>query len=175
MEATVRHGAPTEPAVNNLMEFFGVPDEGTIISWEDLEAVLSLSRSTSRFRTVVGAWRSKLFREHNVFMSAVGSGGGLVSSPPNTRVDVAARKIEQGRRAVLSGMFLAATTDHARLDADRQRTVASIAALNGVVLQLHTSAWKNAKPLPEVATQRRQDRGYVVPMRSGATAVPGEK
>ena len=157
-EAAEIHRAPTEPAVARLLEFFGVPEEGSVIAWEDLEEVLSMGRNSARFRTVVAAWRAKLFREHNVFMAAVGGGVGLVAAPPNTRVDVAARKVEQGRRYVEKGILLATSTDQARLDADRKQAVASIASLSGAVFRLHAAI--QPKELPSGECAERRDRGY---------------
>lgn len=158
--ATVRHGTPTGPAVDNLEAFFGVPEEGTVIRWEDLEEILGLLRVSPRFRTVVSAWREKLLREHNVFLCAVGNGGGLLVAPPNARVDVAARKVAQGRRFVERGILLAVSTDHNRLDEDRTRVVANIASLNSAMLLLHASVQARSMPLPG-GESLRQDRGYV--------------
>ena len=169
MEEIVR-GVPTQPAVDRLMDCFGVPDEGDVIAWETLEGALGLGRETCRFRTVVDAWRSKLFREHNVYLTAVGGGGGLLVAPPNRRIDVAARKVEQGRRAIERGILIATSTDRGRLDVGRRGTAAGIAALSGAVFRLHAAAASGRAPLP-LPVGGRGDRGYVPEARAeGASA-----
>jgi len=150
-------GVPTQPAVDRLMDCFGVPDEGDTIAWETLEGALGLGRDTCRFRTVVDAWRGKLFREHDVFLVAVGGGGGLLVAPPNRRIDAAARKVEQGRRAIERGILIATSTDRVRLEDGRRAAAANIASLSGAVFRLHARADRAPLPLPV----GRGDRGYV--------------
>jgi hypothetical protein len=61
-------GLPTGPEVKKLEEAFPEMEKrrGTTILHEDIEAVLRLPRTESRYKTVVNAWRSKVRREHGI-------------------------------------------------------------------------------------------------------------
>lgn len=82
-------GVPTEPDVQKLVDKFGVPAPG-VIAHADLEKVLGLTVKESRYRTVVGAWRGRLLREHNVAsVAAIGEGIRILTEP---------ERVEYGRR-----------------------------------------------------------------------------
>jgi hypothetical protein len=63
-------GVPTTMDVNRLMELDVQP--GTIVSYEQVTAVIGISNSVHRFRTVTNAWRRRLFRERLLQSSAEG-------------------------------------------------------------------------------------------------------
>lgn len=68
-------GIPTEPDVRRLMDRFGDPGPGMLIEYETLEKEIGKPRTSSRFRTVVSAWRARLLKEHNRVGMAVPSRG----------------------------------------------------------------------------------------------------
>jgi len=109
-------GVPTAPDVKKLDDTLGVPKEGDVIAWAVLEKIVACARSDYRFTSVVSSWRKKLEREHNVLMIAE-PGEGLVAATPDQRIDWAARKVKHGRRSIVRGSAVAATTDAARLSA----------------------------------------------------------
>jgi hypothetical protein len=115
-------GIPTEPDVKRLEEALGVPEEGAVVSWEALEGVLHDHRRAHRFLTVVNAWRRKLHREHNVVMVAV-RGEGLMSAPPDVRLDSGARRIRSGFRSIFRAGTVLEGTDRNRLTTDQRKAL----------------------------------------------------
>lgn len=58
-------GVPTGPDVDRIFEALGVPEPG-IVGHETLAAIIGEEPASSRYRTVVKAWRDRLFNDHNV-------------------------------------------------------------------------------------------------------------
>ena len=112
-------GIPTEPDVKRLEETFGVPEEGKLISWDSIAEAIRENRNGHRFRTVVGAWRRKLHRGHNVVMDAV-AGEGIVAVDPAQRVGLGARRMDHGFRAIRRAGTVLEGTDRSRLDGEQK-------------------------------------------------------
>jgi hypothetical protein len=133
-------GTPTKLDVDKLRDKFGVPKEGDVITFDDLESVLSVSRRTFRFKTVLNAWRKALDREHNVVFGP-DRGKGLICLPPNERIELSLHKSRIGVRMVGRAGRIASCTDRARLTPENQRAAdhmeRSVAAIK---LALATSA-----------------------------------
>jgi hypothetical protein len=55
-------GVPTKIEVDALMENIDAR-HGTIVSFDEIERVIGVTRDKARFRSVVEAWRKRLFRE----------------------------------------------------------------------------------------------------------------
>jgi hypothetical protein len=117
MKTLFGSGMPTAPDVRRIEEAVGVPAEGDVIAWSRLEEITSNYRNSHRFGAVIHAWRRKLEREHNVFLVAE-AGKGLKAATPDERIAWAAAKVRTGRRAIVRGSAVAATTDAHRLGKD---------------------------------------------------------
>jgi hypothetical protein len=117
MKALFASGMPTAPDVRRIEEAVGVPAEGDVIAWDLLEEITANDRNSHRFGAVIHAWRRKLEREHNVFLVAE-PGKGLKAATPDERIAWAAAKVRTGRRAIVRGSAVAATTDANRLGKD---------------------------------------------------------
>lgn len=65
-------GMPTAPDVTRLMETFPVSEmaEGDVIKHSAIASALRISKSSTRYRSVVSAWRKKLRIEHNIDVAA---------------------------------------------------------------------------------------------------------
>lgn len=120
MAKTFFRGVPTEVDVKRLEETFGIPAEDVLIEYDSIEQALQLQKDSYRFRTVLHAWRSKLEREYNLLMVAV-SGQGVKVATPDDRVTWASKKLKQGRRSIVRGSGIAATTDASRLSDSKAR------------------------------------------------------
>lgn len=107
-------GIPTAPDVKKIEDSLGTPKEGDIVEWGMIEKIILCTRNTYRFSSVVTAWRKKLEREQNILMIAE-PGKGLKAASPDERIDWSARKVRYGRRAIVRGSAVAASTDTARL------------------------------------------------------------
>jgi hypothetical protein len=101
-------GLPTRPEVEKLLVTFP-PDQmvvGTEIDYEQIEAVLNVSRKTHRYGTVVSAWRRELYCAYNLLLEAI-SGKMFRVMSGSGRVSLSSTRLrEASRRAV----HIAATT-----------------------------------------------------------------
>lgn len=107
MEVINRKGSPTDAEVRILEDCFGVPEAGSEVGHADIEGLLKLDRGSSRYGSVVAAWRKKLLRDHNVDMGAV-PGVGFRSLRPDERISQAARDAGSGLQKVVRAASRAA-------------------------------------------------------------------
>lgn len=66
MSGVFRGGVPIYPDLKRLLDRYATPDEGASIGYDDIASVIGASPSSSRFRTVVSAWRRALERPPHV-------------------------------------------------------------------------------------------------------------
>lgn len=128
-------GIPTKIDVEKLVEYHGVPAEGTIFTFDQLAESAGLLRDSHRFRTVLNAWRKQLFRDHNILLVSIGQGR-LKASEPGERIDWASRKVHSGRRAIGRAIVVAYQTDQKRLTDDKQKTARDIVSMNESKMRL---------------------------------------
>jgi hypothetical protein len=112
---TVAEGVPTAPDVKRLDEALGVPIEGSVILYDRLSEIIQAPKKSNRFRTVLNAWRRKLFREHNIELDPTGDAQGLIVLPPGGRIGKAVRNHASGRRKQKRAWYLSSMTDRERL------------------------------------------------------------
>lgn len=113
-------GVPTKPDVDKLREKFGVPKEGAVITWKQIEDVIGCKKGSSRFATVVDAWRKAMDREHQLIFGPV-RGQGLKALPPDDRIELSSQKRKSGIRMVGRSFKIATFTDRNRLTPENQR------------------------------------------------------
>src|SRR5262245_53413982 len=92
-------GIPTEPDVRRLMDRFCAPEPG-VIPHEEIEKEIREESDSSRYRTIVSAWRRRLRREHNIDTSAEPGHGIRILTEPE-RVDVSKRDLGRGVRGIV--------------------------------------------------------------------------
>lgn len=93
-------GVPTAADVKKLKEALSADLKvDQVIPHEQIEAVIALKRTTSRYRTVVSAWRRQLLDEQNVDLDSIAGVGYLVLTEPE-RVRVSIRDHRRGTRKV---------------------------------------------------------------------------
>lgn len=142
-------GVPTKPDVDKLREKFGVPKEGQVVEFSEIEETIGVHRRSPRFNTVVQSWRKALDREHNVVFGPE-RGVGLVCLPPDDRIELAVHKRKVGVRMIGRAGRFASFTDKARLTPENKRAAdhmeRSVAAIK---LALATSAKRIELPDPE--------------------------
>ena len=91
-------GLPTAMDVRQLVETFGQsPIEGREITHEEVERVIGVARSASRYKSVTGAWRRHMLAEHNVDVGAV-AGVGFRILRPDERVTASVKSFQGGTR-----------------------------------------------------------------------------
>lgn len=93
-------GVPTEVDVRKLREAFATIKEGDEIAHEQVEQVLSLARTTNRYRGVTLSWRKSLQRDHGIQLGAV-AGVGFRCLNPQERVSDGVKGFQSGARKQL--------------------------------------------------------------------------
>ena len=117
-----RGGIPTKVDVDRLIDEFGIPKEGQVITYEELqEALPEIQYRSCRWQTVVKAWRGHLEKKHNVILGPK-RGEGLVALPPEGRIDMATSKYTTGVKMTDRAAVLAIKTDRSRLTPESKRT-----------------------------------------------------
>lgn len=109
-------GVPTGADVRKLKDAFGVPEAGTEITHDQIEAVIGVERTEHRYRTVVAAWRKALMNENNVDLGTVAGAGYRALSAPE-RVSAGIHGMRAGVRKQIKSIRRAslATTEDAAL------------------------------------------------------------
>lgn len=93
-------GIPTGPDVRKLEDAFGKPLAGAEVSHEQIEEVLGVKRTTSRYKTVTLAWRKQLRTQHNIDLEAV-PGTGFRSLTDAERVGAGVKGARAGVKKVV--------------------------------------------------------------------------
>jgi hypothetical protein len=144
-------GVPVDPEVKLLRSHFGLPVHGQVIAHEDCEAVLGLDRKSSRYKTVIHAWRSSLKRSDNIeFIALPGEGFRVLFDDERVEVHISGvsrgiRKIDRSARA-LASVPRDALSDPVRAQADNAQVV-----LAKMSTFMHESQSALAPPAPSPA------------------------
>lgn len=141
-------GRPTKIDVDKLIARFGVPDENETIIWKEIEDATGLSKQEYRFGTVVTAWRKHLEQNHDILLYAI-PGVGLAVADSNTKIDIAARKIELGDGQKRKWVERAYRVKSASLDETRRDTQGRILTAYGAMLRLTAATAPKPLPLPK--------------------------
>ena len=113
---------PTDIDVEKLNQEFGVPTEGQKLLYSDLEKCLGTSKSTSRFRSVLSAWRRLLDKKHNLLLKAIPNIGFEVMTP-TMRVSHCSGGFSRGLRRIYKSALDAARTRRDGLPVDEVRVL----------------------------------------------------
>jgi hypothetical protein len=127
-------GVPTGPDVDKLFDKIGIPAVGTVIPYASVSAVIGCERDSSRFQSVVKAWRKRLFNAHNLILDTVANTGFVVLGN-SQRVAFSANRFKQGLRRIRRSASIAAKTDSAGLAPEEVRARDHIVGV-GAKLQL---------------------------------------
>lgn len=134
-------GVPTAPDVKKIVDSIGIPKEGAVVKYTQLERLLHLKRDSFRFRTVLNAWKRKLFAENNVLMTAVPTVG-YKAADPSERIVESKSRVRSGFKKVKMGSVVAQATDRARLSDDEKIQQTKLAMIHGQILLAQKTAPK---------------------------------
>lgn len=133
-------GVPTKPDVDRMQSVFGVPDEGRLITYEEIEQVIGCKYRSNRFTSVVNAWRKSLESKHQVILGC-DPGKGVYRLNPDDRLDLSGSKLRSGFRSVGKSGRIVAFTERARLSPENQRAADHITrVVSSVKLAIATAA-----------------------------------
>lgn len=127
-------GVPTEPDVRALIERYGVPAEGTMIPYVEIEKLIRCGRRSFRFKTVTDRWRKQLKRDHNVATGCDCRGEGIKVLCPDERVSAGKAKTRTAVRAIRRSVDLVETTDKARLSPEMRAEADHLVQCSGALL-----------------------------------------
>lgn len=139
-------GLPTDIDIRALTEAFGVPEEGDSISYDEIANTIKVPVGSNRYHTVVGQWRKRLQREHNIYMKA-GDGRYEVLDPAG-RVDLGASKLRTGARMFRKAHVVVESTDRKRLTPQQRARADHIQMTTATAIQSARLASK--KPTAEL-------------------------
>jgi len=138
-------GVPTEPDVKTLMDQYGEIGEGVTIPWEEISLAINVPCKSSRYRTVVNAWRKRMEKEKGMLLIAI-NGVGLEVASPSQRVTKAHGYYKQSLRRVKRSTDIADGTDRVRLTDIERRACDYYSKIGGV---FRLAAATEQKKLPK--------------------------
>lgn len=95
-------GMSTDVELGKLMERYGETDPGALITHDEIESAIGMSRDSNRYRTVIARWKRAMFSKCNLEVTSR-KGEGYVVMTPAERVQKASddtRKINNEIRRV---------------------------------------------------------------------------
>jgi len=126
-------GTPCDLDVRRLEAAFGVSEIGVVIEHEAIAGVLGVARTSSRYRSVVSAWRRKLEREHNVRPGAArGTGYQALDARQRVEESVADALIGTRKTVRAAARCSRVVTDDPRLQAQQVQLQRLGAAVHAV-------------------------------------------
>ena len=137
MQGVVTRFVPTDAEVEQLRERYGAPAEETLITYDELMELLQIERHATRFKSVISAWRRKLYREYNVLLKCEPSVGYIVQDN-HGRVDTSSRRFKAGLRRVSSATDIVMRTDREGMTTEERRHCDAIISV-GATMRLATA------------------------------------
>lgn len=137
-------GLPTDIDVRALFEAFGVPNEGVVIPYETVAAVIKSPVTSNRWKTVTGRWRRRLVAEHNVYMLA--RDGAFSRRDPAQRIELGAGDLRSAYRRVRRSHIVTEGTDRSRLTEEQKKQADHILMTTGALMSAARLQARNEKP-----------------------------
>lgn len=121
MNKVYGRGIPTAIDTDKLYKALGTPIPGTMITFEEFENILELDKNSSRFHTVLNAWRNRLKRENNLIFRSIRNVG-LEACNSHTRVEIAARMHGSAIKQIVASSDIVSSTNTENLT-DQEKKV----------------------------------------------------
>ena len=149
-----RGGIPTKIDVDRLVDRFGLPKEGQVITFEELQDALpDIEFKSNRWHTVIDAWKKHLEKKHNIILGSK-RGEGKIALLPEGRIDLAKDKYSTGIKMTGRAALLAIKTDRERLTPESKRT-ADFLRNAGAQIRLVDATAAKELAYPDPVPQRR--------------------
>lgn len=136
-------GIPTGPDVDNIIAKYPIQVmvPGFVIPYDDITKVIGQIKGSSRYASIVGAWRKRLYEQYNVFIG-VSRGAGFQVLDGSGRVETASTRVKHSVKRVVKAGRLARTTDVINLTPAEQRMKTHLENLAGSIETLAATARK---------------------------------
>ena len=127
-------GIPTEPDITALKESFPASTlkPGVLVSYQDIEKVISCAIRSNRFRTVVNRWREELEKDGGIVTRCQNGVGVLVLSDSG-KLDYAGDKFRSAARLVRRSSRIVARIDVQNLDESERDRLLKLEKRNAAV------------------------------------------
>jgi len=117
---SIATGIPTEPDVKRLSDKYPSPKPGVLMTYDELAETIHESKTSHRFRSVLYAWRKRLFTEQNIFLKPV-TGKGLEAATGSDRIHISGSRYKSGLRKVARASDVAVRTNDDGLTPDEKK------------------------------------------------------
>lgn len=117
-------GVPTAPMIKRLEAKYPEIDKmrGTILTHEELESIVGEPRDANRYRTIVSAYRKKVWREHGIMISGRGTdGAGFKILTDDEQVAFGADDRGRAKRYARRGFIAVTNVDADNLSPEKKR------------------------------------------------------
>jgi hypothetical protein len=157
---TIQKDPRNDADVNTLLKLF--PDilpDGRVITHEQLETALHMTRLSARYGTVITKWRRVLRDEKCIYLDGLAAqGAGFVSLTPDEMVRFGNRKVRAAGRQLKKALHVMTMPDDKALSEDTRRyrhvlagAIERIAQENRAALRDVSRALAPVKQLPKRA------------------------
>ena len=144
-----RGGVPTAPDVKKLLESFTEQElsQGTIIEYSKISNIIGVDEDSSRFKTVVNAWRKYLEQTMNILLGTLRGRGFMVLSDSG-KLDAASDKYKSATKLAARAVSISTTIEVKNLTADERVSLTKLQTKAGL-FALH-EATKRKQILPDM-------------------------
>lgn len=146
MSFKVSKSIPYAPDLRKMDEAFPKLAIGQALTWEELATASGWPLRSSRFNSLLTAWRKRVFRERNQLLVSL-RGKGLVVASPEDRVSHSSNLQRHGLRRVVKSAVIVARTDLSSLPEHSRRTAEHVVQ---VASALRLVASTKPKELPAI-------------------------
>jgi hypothetical protein len=142
-------GIPTAPDVKRLRDSFPELKQGDMVPYETISRLINVAHRTSRWVSVVLAWRRELYRDSNLILRAVANTGFEVLDD-SERVHFAGAKYKQGLKRVIRAADIASKTERSTLSKEELKACDHLVSVGASIrLAAATAAKQLRYPDPE--------------------------
>ena len=125
-------GVPTGADVKKLMDAFGIPAQGTLIPYTEIESVINEEKGSYRWGSVISAWRRLLECTHNVILKAE-TRKGYKALTDKERVHFCADGHKQGLKKIVVAGDRASRTNRKHLTEEERRAADYLEQVAGTI------------------------------------------
>ena len=141
-------GVPFDPDIRKIREAY--PDssleEGQVIPYEQIEAVLQVKKGTSRFLGVTNSWRKRVNNENNGLRIETEPGEGFKVLNEEEKAEYSWKRFREGMKKFRNAFVRSAEVDRSKVSEDTAATLNSIQEKTGSMIATNQIGPKSKKP-----------------------------
>lgn len=153
---TFNTGIPTAPDVDRLEKALGIPDPGDVITYDQICSAINEKRESSRYGSVVSAWRKRLLNEHDLLLLPVPKVG-LKAASASEMVHFTANRYKGHLRGISRCGNIAIKADTTKLTTE-ERKVQEHLTRASAALRLAAATEAKKLKLPDPNPSKEADK-----------------